>query len=84
MKCPNCNNEMLYNTFKNSYECLNCKLGYKTTTTAFLQVPHYEIYCLICGELVKKVYEINERHLIEVCDKCKKAVMKMREKIDGN
>ena len=87
MKCPNCNNEMLYNAIKNNYECLNCNLSlddlvYRTTITADLQIPHFEIRCLICGELVKKVYGINELQLIEICDKCKKAIMKMREIVE--
>lgn len=88
MRCPYCNNEMFYNVIGNSYECLNCKLSLsdlvdRPITTNVLQVPHYEIHCLICGELVKKVYEIkSELQQIEVCEKCKKAIMKMREKVE--
>lgn len=42
--------------------------------------PEIGTQCLICGEFIK----LNEYELrgdtVKVCDECKKAVMKMREK----
>lgn len=47
--------------------------------------PHIRISCLICGEEVERIYNlVSETQTIAICDKCKKAVMKMREKTDGN
>lgn len=42
--------------------------------------PNFIIRCLICGEETKRLYTlISETQTIDICDKCKKAVMKMRE-----
>lgn len=47
--------------------------------------PHIIIRCLICGEETKRLHRImSETQTIDICDKCKKAVMKMREETDGN
>ena len=47
--------------------------------------PSIIIPCLICGKEAKRLYNItSETQTIDICDKCKKAVMKMREKTDGN
>lgn len=41
---------------------------------------HYAVSCLICGETIRYIeYPTN---IPEVCDKCKAAVMKMRENLE--
>ena len=45
----------------------------------------FGIPCLICGEMVELTeYELMYyKDVVKVCDKCKEAVMKMREKSDA-
>jgi len=69
-------------------ECHTKYFGPITTVYGITNVlisPHIIIHCLICGEEAKRLYNLrSETQTIDICDKCKKAVMKMREKTDGN
>ena len=43
------------------------------------EIKKVSIPCIICGEDVVREYEGCGIVTIEICDECKKAVMKMRE-----
>ena len=53
----------------------------KTITYTLEDKMVYGTPCLICGEIVK-ISNLYERQP-KICDKCKAAVMAMREKMDG-
>ena len=47
--------------------------------------PSIIVRCLICGEETQRLYTvISETQAIDICDKCKQAIMRMREEQNGN
>lgn len=88
-KCVDCGKEIEYTGFccpTKCYECVNKSLAsqpiedWKYVSAKFsVSVP-----CIICGELVELTdYEEKCcRDIYKVCDKCKQAVMKIREQYE--
>ena len=47
-----------------------------------LHRPKIIVRCLICGEITRTIDYPNSGGALEVCDKCKAAVLKMRENLE--
>lgn len=93
--CIKCGKEMEYERFQCPVMCDECekelwnklKIGNATVETGTIDtgyvISKLKLYtpCLICNELIELV-EYEPRDNVKVCDKCKQAIMKMRETIE--
>lgn len=88
--CIKCGKEMEYERFQCPIMCDECekelwnklKIGNATVDTTYVTSKlEISIPCLICNELIK-LADYESRDSVKVCDKCKQAVMKMRETIE--
>ena len=92
-RCMSCGKELEYNGFCCPTMCDECNSKWLSSGTVDINLAYMNskisigVPCIICGELVK-LNELEEsiirgREIFKVCDKCKQAVMKMREQIKG-
>lgn len=92
-RCKSCGKELEYNGFCCPVMCDECNSKWLSSATVDISSAYMDskisigVPCIICGELVK-LTELEEsitrgREIFKVCDKCKQAVMKMREQIKG-
>ena len=93
-RCMSCGKELEYNGFGCATICGECNSKWLSSGTIDIssaytrQKVSLATDCLICGEMIE-LTEIEESAVLcggsfyKVCDKCKQAVMKMREQIKG-
>ena len=95
-RCMSCGKELEYNRFCCPAMCDECNSKWLLSVNiegidigrAYMNSKiSIGVPCIICGEIVK-LTELEEsitrgREIFKVCDKCKQAVMKMREQIKG-
>ena len=92
-RCISCGKELEYNGFCCPTMCDECNSKWLSVTVDISSAYMNEKVsiatpCLICGEMIE-LTEIEESAVLcgesfyKVCDKCKQAVMKMREQIKG-
>ena len=88
--CIKCGKEMEYEGFQSPVMCDECekkfwdklKIGNATVDTVYTTSKlKLAIPCLICNELIE-LADYESRDSVKVCDKCKQAVMKMREQYE--
>ena len=81
-RCVHCGKEIEYYRFECPTlcdECINNYVTIKIDTNKPEERGIIGVQCLICGESVPlNELEAQQKHIYKICDKCKKAVMKMR------
>ena len=89
MKCGNCDKTdgLCYTSNPPQVKCtITGKFHYygdecDAFATAEIIIPRFGINCVICGEPAAEVDSFHA-HETKVCDKCKAAVLKMRENME--
>ena len=82
--CVKCGKEIEYEGFFCPVRCLECDNKQSEVSSEFNIRAYIDsmikvsVPCLICGEMIKEC----ERFEVKVCDKCKQAVITMREQIE--
>jgi hypothetical protein len=85
--CIKCGAEMEYEGFECPIMCCECHKNWLKSFAVGTGVyaiteeiePIYSTKCIVCGEFTDIPHFEAKNNVAKVCDKCKQAVMKMRE-----
>lgn len=59
------------------------KIGFIDAGSVYISKPVFCSDCIICGEPVElSEFEAQIQFVVKVCDKCKQAIMKVREELE--